>query len=188
MEEWRDIEGYEGYYQVSNHGNVRSLDRTTLGRDGVKYPHKGVVFKPTTNKNGYKYVVLKKDGGFKGYTVHGLVARAFVEKANGKTEVNHKDGDKTNNRVSNLEWVTHSENEKHAVKTGLLNMAKAQMISAEQHRKPVRQIGEDGKVLAVFESATEASAALGICRRSIARCCEGEYKHAGGYRWQFVGR
>ena len=88
MEEWRDIEGYEGYYQVSNLGNVRSLDRTLKGRDGVWYPHKGVKMKPTTNKNGYQYVVLKKDGAFKGFTVHGLVARAFIGRDPLRTEIN----------------------------------------------------------------------------------------------------
>jgi hypothetical protein len=142
--------------------------------------------KPTTNKNGYKYVVLKKDGKFKGFTIHGLVARAFLERDPLRTEINHKDGIKTNNNVSNLEWVTHSENEKHAIATGLMDMAKIQRISAEKRRKPVKQMGEDGNVIAVFGSATEASKVLGIYRRSIARCCEGEYKHAGGYRWQFA--
>lgn len=186
MEEWRDIEGYEGYYQVSNIGNVRSLDRTLKGRDGVWYPHKGVKMKPTTNKNGYQYVVLKKDGTFKGFTVHGLVARAFLERDPLRTEINHKDGIKTNNNVSNLEWVTHSENEKHAIKNGLVDFDQIRKIGIEKRKKRVKQIDASGNVIAVYKSATDASKALGIYRRSIARCCAGEYKHAGGYRWQFA--
>lgn len=105
-EEWRPVAGYESYYEVSDHGRVRSLTRSRY--------HKGRVLKPGDSGTGYAYVCLCVDYVTENRYVHRLVAEAFVPMANGKPEVNHKNGLRSDNRVENLEWVTHSENSKHA--------------------------------------------------------------------------
>lgn len=107
MEElWKSIEGYEGLYEVSNFGNVKSITRNK-------------VMKPGSHKFGYRYVILYKEGSNKSVLVHRLVADAFIPKISGEEDVNHIDGNKSNNCVENLEWVSKSENMKHAYQSGL---------------------------------------------------------------------
>lgn len=123
MEVWKDISGYEGYYQISNFGQIRSVPRyithKTKGGGFVNQYFKGKILKPTTTRNGYKMIVLSKDGKFKYQTIHRLVATAFIPNPENKPTVNHKDGDKSNNHVDNLEWCTSSENNSHAYRIGL---------------------------------------------------------------------
>lgn len=112
MEIWKDIKGYEGIYQISNHGNVKSF-----------IPWRGTdtrILKTTNNGHGYLSVGLKKNNKPKIFYVHRLVAQAFIENSLNKPEVNHKYGTKGNNYSSNLEWCTLNENRKHAVETGLV--------------------------------------------------------------------
>lgn len=118
LEEWKDIEGYEGIYQVSNYGNVKSLARQRRNSKGI-YMQKEKLLSLTNTSTGYKKVELVKNGKKKGYKVHRLVAMAFIDNPENKPEVNHIDGNKINNHVDNLEWVTSSENSIHAYKTGL---------------------------------------------------------------------
>ena len=112
-EVWRWIEGHEGLYMVSNLGRVMSVP-TVSQRGGHKYRKPGMEIKPQDNGRGYKFVALYKDGSQLLMTVHRLVASAFLENPEEKPDVNHKDGDKANNKVDNLEWVTKSENMRHA--------------------------------------------------------------------------
>lgn len=116
---WKDIQGFEGSYQVSDKGRVRGLDRFIVRRDWVKCFVKGEEFKLHNNTAGYPYVGLRKNYKKKVITVHRLVALAFLENKENKSTVNHIDGNKENNNVSNLEWATPSENIIHAHKTGL---------------------------------------------------------------------
>ena len=118
LEEWKDIEEYEGMYQVSNYGNVKSLARQRRNSKGV-YMQKEKLLSLTNTSTGYKKVELVKNGKKKSYKVHRLVAMAFIDNPENKPQVNHIDGNKTNNHVDNLEWVTSSENSIHAYKTGL---------------------------------------------------------------------
>ena len=106
QEIWKPISGYDGLYEVSNIGNVRSIK-------------KGIILKPATNKFGYQIVGLSKNGKRKEGKVHRLVAKAFIDNPDNKKQVNHKDGNKKNNSVDNLEWVTNQENVIHAFKTGV---------------------------------------------------------------------
>ena len=106
IEEWRSIEGYEGLYEVSSYGRVRSLDRY----DNRNYFRKGKVLSPGKTPNGYLVVVLSCNEKQKTITVHRLVAQAFIPNPDNLLEVNHKDEDKTNNSVDNLEWCDHSYN------------------------------------------------------------------------------
>lgn len=109
LEIWKDIEGYSGQYQISNKGNVKSFKRN----------QKGVNLKPQISGQGYLAVSLLTEGKAKWHKVHRLVALAFLENPENKQEVNHLDGDKTNNCVENLVWANRSENTKHAYDAGL---------------------------------------------------------------------
>ena len=114
QERWAAVEGYEGYYEVSDKGRVRSLDRLVGGR-----LLKGKVLKPGAYPNKYKYVFLRKDGDQRLFLVHRLVAVAFLLNKDGLKIVNHKDGNKQNNRVENLAWCSNSQNQLHSARTGL---------------------------------------------------------------------
>jgi hypothetical protein len=116
-EVWKDIVGYEGLYEVSSLGNVKSLPKTRRGRAGVKIRVTGRILRPW-KKNKYDFVGLAKDGVKTEFYVHRLVASSFLGEKHG-LEVNHKDGDRNNNSIENLEWVTHAQNIKHAYDNGL---------------------------------------------------------------------
>ncbi len=120
QEEWRPIVGYEDLYEISSLGRVRSLDRYTYGKNGSKRLHKGRYLKPFTT-HGYKVIDLYKDKKRKHCKVHRLVAEAFIlnDDPENKTDVNHIDGDKSNNAINNLEWCTRRENIMHAFEKGL---------------------------------------------------------------------
>ena len=145
-EEWRPVQDYEESYEVSNLGRVKSLDRYIMKG---KYPihRKGKILKLIEDGHGYMYVCLANDGIQHQRLVHVLVATAFIPKPNSKLEVNHIDGNKKNNAVSNLEWVTHKYNIQHSFETGLhpklskdrlLEWArKGAKVSADKHSIPV---------------------------------------------------
>ncbi len=118
MEIWKDIVGYEEYYQISNYGNVKSKDRIVKSKNNSFAKKKGRNKKAGVT-NGYKVVLLSKENKEKGIGVHRLVAMHFIPNSENKHEVNHKDGDKLNNHYSNLEWATRSENGQHSYDNGL---------------------------------------------------------------------
>jgi len=120
IEEFRDIVGYEGYYQVSNFGNVKSLTRTIYKTDGTTQTFKDKIKKSTYNTKGYLQTGLTKDTIYKTHKVHRLVAMVFLDNPCDKSQINHIDGVKDNNNLTNLEWSTASENTIHAYSTGLL--------------------------------------------------------------------
>lgn len=117
MQKWLDIKGYEGLYQISNDGKVKSLPR----QFGSIFRKKSIILKPKTDRYNYQAVHLSKDNKKSWPTVHRLVAEAFIPNPENKRMVNHKDGNKQNCCSDNLEWVTNDENVAHAVATGLVN-------------------------------------------------------------------
>lgn len=119
-EEWRPVVGFEGLYEVSNAGRVKSLARLRKGRGGHPTAVRERILKPSIATNGYPFLILSKHGRPHNKNVHRLVAQAFCYgKSEEFNQVNHKDGNKQNNTASNLEWVTGGENLKHAWVTGL---------------------------------------------------------------------
>jgi hypothetical protein len=156
---WKDVVGYEGYYRVSDSGNVISVTRyDRLGRLKV-----GVIKRTIIQNSGYKVVNLKVDGEQKNHLVHRLVAEAFIPNPDNKKFVNHIDGNKLNNEVSNLEWCTRSENMKHATEIGLADIV---------NRKEVKVTTIDGELL-MFKSQFEVSNYFGFtngwCHQRILR-------------------
>lgn len=111
IEIYKWVQGYEGLYKVSNLGNVKTFNWRNAKKEAI--------LKPATNKNGYLQVALQKDGKLKSFKVHRLVAQSFLLNLENKPQVNHKDCNKKNNRVDNLEWCTPKENTTHAIKMGV---------------------------------------------------------------------
>lgn len=137
MEIWKDIEGYEGLYQVSNAGNVQSL----IGWDGVKYIKRTKKISLTNTSTGYKKCELIKNKKKKSFKVHRLVAVAFLPKPIDCNFVHHKDGDKFNNKAENLEWVTFSQNIKYDYETG----ARKSFLPTEKQKEQLQKMYEDGE-------------------------------------------
>ncbi|MBP2644545.1 MAG: hypothetical protein H6Q67_2432 [Firmicutes bacterium] len=163
-EEWRPVAGYENLYEVSNLGRIRSLKRaTTSGKIIIDY---------VNTRNGYSYTCLCKENKKHSFRIHVLVANAFLPKEMGKNQVNHKNGDKNDNRVVNLEWCSQSENMKHAYKLGL------EKITWE--KKVIRL---PDKV--VFNSMKHAAASVNGQQSKITLCCQGKRKHHRGYAWSY---
>ena len=112
---WKDIDGYEGFYQVSNYGRVRSFKTRGISGKKKKTP---AIKKDNPDKDGYPQFGLSHNGKYYSHKAHRLVAKAFIPNPENKSQVNHIDGDKTNNRSSNLEWATRSENMSHSYDNG----------------------------------------------------------------------
>tara|TARA_R110000796_G_C14312337_1_gene406730 strand:+ start:40 stop:579 length:540 start_codon:yes stop_codon:yes gene_type:complete len=149
MVEWKDIEGWEESYQVSNDGRVRSLTRIMEDTIGRKQTKTGKILSPGLDTKGYHRVSLCGYGRRKTYKVHRLVAQAFIPNPEDKPTVNHRDekGTKTNNRVENLEWATHKEQWQHAFRTGLWDKKGEKQNTSKLTDKDVLSIREsyDGK-------------------------------------------
>jgi DNA-binding CsgD family transcriptional regulator len=137
METWKDVDGYEGLYQVSNMGNVKTLAR--LHRVDRPYTKKERLMNPPTNSTGYRQATLYKDKKGVIHSVHKLVATAFLERHPHHQVVNHKDGIKTNNTVENLEWCTYGQNQSHAIRTGLIRIYRGENHYASKLTDAQRQ-------------------------------------------------
>jgi len=168
MEEWRDIKGYIGHYQVSNFGNVRSIKNgkfLTL----KQYKEKG--------KRGYLDVYLRIPGSKKTKKVHRLVAEAFIPNPNNCLELNHKDENKENNCVENLEWCDRIYNNNYGTK----NLRSSVKLSVK-----VEQYDLSGNYIASYDSQIEASRKTGCPQSSISNCIHGKNKSSKNYIWKLV--
>lgn len=161
QENWKDIKGYEGFYQVSSLGRVKRLKSTVLGRGGCLrvQPEKILSSRPT--QKGYLLLQLSMNSVVKAYTVHRLVAEAFIS-GDAELSVNHINGIKTDNNVENLEWVTSKENSNHAVKKGLITGTSIKQIDDEK-------LNQIRALLAEGLSQREISRRLHVSRNTINR-------------------
>ncbi|MFA5423359.1 MAG: NUMOD4 domain-containing protein [Phycisphaerae bacterium] len=162
MEQWKDVLGYEGTYQVSDSGRVKNI---RFGREMIR----------TLTFDGYEKVALSKNGKTSTIMVHRLVAGAFIGSVSG-LQVNHLDENKQNNSLSNLLICTAKENSNYGSRTQRV---------AEKRARPVVQISRDGLFLNRFYGSREAGRQTGIPHHNIWSCCIGKYKSAGGYLWTF---
>ena len=175
METWKAIDGYEGLYQVSNLGRVKSLNYNHTGTERILMSRK--------NRGGYLYVNLHKDGHRKTITVHRLVATAFISNPHNLETINHKDEVKTNNTVGNLEWMSLKDNNNYGTRNKRLSETQ---INDPNKSKAVQMLDRQGNLLATFPSTHEAERATGIYHGHISKCCLGKYKSAGGYIWRYT--
>lgn len=181
-EVWKPVVGYEGFYEVSNLGRVRSVGKEVVQMNHGKYRktyYSAKIITQFYHWNGYLRVHLTTHKKTKSVFVHRLVAQAFIPTPNENLTVNHKNGKKDDNRLENLEWCTQQENINHAIKTGLI----------KNRKKPVCKLDENGVVLETFESAREASESLGkpaVCGRNIRAVCSRGYGHFCGFRWKWL--
>ena len=175
-EEWRDVVGYEGLYQVSSMGRVKSLERKVPKGYGERTV-KERILKPKTNRYGYLIVGLYAGGKRKMFFVHRLVCQAFHDNPENKLDVNHINENKTDNRACNLEWSTRKENCNHGTRNVRMAIAKS---------RPIAQYTLNGKLLKVWPSAKEVGRQTGFSRRNICKAAKGNYKQAYGFRWKYV--
>lgn len=180
---WVHIVGYENEYQINELGQIRTL------KDTPKHKKYDLLKPQISKRNGYVYQMLYKNGKKKLLRVHRLVAEAFLANKNNLPQVNHKDGNKQNNCVDNLEWCNQSTNMKHAYKNGLQKPSENQKQSIintnKLKQKKVFQI-KDGKIINVFSGISEASRKTKISVSCISRCCNLKRKSTNGYEWRFV--
>ena len=160
--EWREVKEYN-HYEVNQFGEIRHRIRKKI-------------LKPRIN-NGYQYVNFKINGKNINFSVHRIVANAFIPNPNGYTEVNHKDYNRSNNCVDNLEWVSSSQNKYHAF---------LKEENKKSRGKAVNQYTEEGILIKTFDTITEAAQALGCCVAAISNCCLRRTKTSQGFLWSFV--
>lgn len=165
---WKPIKGYEGIYEISNLGRIKSLKRNN-NRCLIDK-----IMKQYIGKQGYLQVRLCKNGKSKLHKVHILIANAFIDNPNNLPIINHIDGNKTNNTISNLEWCSYSHNIKHAYDIGL------------RKKKPIIQKDLNNVTVKKWNCIAEASEKTGILHSSIWKCCNKKNHTAGGYKWKYI--
>ena len=179
QEIWKDIffidngiiYDYRGFYQVSNLGRVKSL---WYGQEKI--------LNPAQNKNGYLQVYLCKNKQKQHFRLHKLIANVFLENPENKPQINHINGKKNDNRAENLEWVTSSENNKHAFNLGL---KKARTGKENSCSKKVLQYDMRGRLIKEWESMMDIQRELKIRNSLISACCKGLYKQTHNYIWKY---
>ena len=184
MEKWKDIAGYEGLYQISNMGRVKSLERYQQNHGALQHRPE-TIKKPTERKckdgaQGYLALVLYKDNIGKNCYIHRLVAEAFIPNPQNKETVNHINGDKHDNRVENLEWSTYTENNHHAIQTGLNG---TEHMRNKKGSMRVLQYDENMNLIAEYPSMREAERQTGIDCASISLGVRKGWKY-GGFIWK----
>lgn len=184
MEVWKDIPGYEGLYQVSTWGNVRTKDDFKLLK--------------LHDLRGYKSITLSKDKTQKSFRVHRLVAIAFIPNLNSYPVINHKDENPSNNHVENLEWCTYSYNNNYGTRNARASKKmkenwrakgcgdKPDLRKTRYKSKKVAQYDMQGNLIDIYDSIAEAETVTGTCHSSISRATRGLQNYAYGYKWVLV--
>lgn len=180
---WKDVPLFEGVYQISNHGNLKSFKSLDKGR----------ILKNTNKKNGYFSVVLRYGENVRYTRIHRLVAESFIDNPFNKIQVNHIDGNKQNNHFNNLEWVTSSENVNHSITINPNQLDKMIEWNTLIKPKKIKQLSLKGDFIRVFNNSREAFLSTGVCARNILQVAhKTEYKkgkvrsQAGGFKWDLL--
>ena len=178
-EEFRDIQDYEGMYQVSNYGRVKSIRNNKI-------------LKTSPNTYNYFGTTLSNNGNRKQVYLHIEVAKAFIPNPLNKPTINHEDGNKKNNRIDNLSWATYSEQLNHSYKNdlrkkplGKLNPMYKKTGKKHHKSKPIYQYDLDGNFLREWENAYEIKRQLGIAQGNINQCCLGKTRKSHNYIWKY---
>lgn len=185
-ETWKDIKDYKGLYQISNLGKIKKLEKRLISyyKDGRIYKgyKKEKILKNRLYNNGYYGVVLSKNNKQKNIFIHRILAIYFIPNPENKLEVNHKDGNKQNNDINNLEWVTKSENQKHAFKIGLKKVSIKNNYMLAQKPVYCKELNK------TFKSISEASRILNLHISSISEIARkiGYRKTTGGYSFEYI--
>lgn len=179
MEIWKDIQGYEGLYQVSNLGQVKSLAKFK----GTNYKQfiAERIMKQKDNGFGYLTVGIRRSGKSTTTYIHRLVAQAFIPNPDNLPEVNHIDGNKLNNAADNLEWCDRAENERHAYKSGLKKVGEGNVLS-----KKIAQYTLDGVLVKTYPNARFVKKELGYEDSVIRRCARRVIETVYGFKWQYI--
>ena len=195
---WKDIKGYEGIYQVSNLGRVKSLDRI----DSNNHPLKGVILKPYISNSGYLLVGLYKQQKRDRKLLHRLVAEAFIPNPENKPEIDHINTIKTDNTVflnedgsinyekTNLRWTTRKENinnplTKTKMQINARKPSKGKYGKKHHRSKPIIQYDKEGNFIKEWDCANDVERVLGISNKHIGSVCLGKRKSCGGYIWKY---
>lgn len=177
MEKWKDIKGFEGKYQVSDKGRVKSLNYNKTGKVRI--------MKLTPEKDGYLVITLSG----KQYKVHRLVAEAFISNPEGKPSIDHINTIKDDNRVENLRWVTNWENSNNpTTKKKMSGIQNGRQLNRKDLSKPVYQYTLDGQLIREWVSVSEAERCLGLKnagRGSVSKCCRGKLEKHKGFKWSY---
>ena len=177
---WEPVIGFEGHYEVSNYGRVKALRRTIYRNDGRVRTMKEKILQ-LLDSHGYKSVMLCKEGKGKMYRVHRLVATAFIPNPKGLPIINHKDENKANNSVENLEWCDRHYNLYYRNAIG--RMIETKVVKG-YGKKAVLQYELNGTFVKEYPSIDDASRSLNISSCTISLCCSGGHSNAGGYQWK----
>lgn len=172
---WKDIPGWEGLYQVSNTGKVKSLNYHNTSEENY--------IKPEKIRRGYLRVGLSKNNKKIRYLVHRLVAEAFIPNPNNYPQVNHKDENPVNNSVDNLEWCDAKYNANYGKRAKRISQT---MIDTLPSRKPVIMYDINDKPIRTFQSVSEASRFIGAPVGNISACCNSKRHTCLGYKWKFA--
>ncbi len=195
MEEWKRIDGWD-YYEVSNHGRVRSTKRIVRwahhGKEGIASKQEKLLkqIPRVYSKNlTYMQVGFHRPGCSKIYHVHRLVAKCFLPNPDNKPQVNHIDGDGRNNHVSNLEWVTERENSIHAWRVLKRKVwHKGNMGKRTPTARAVIQKTSDGEFVRRWDSGSDAVRAYGFDSGGITRTCQGKQTSHKGFKWEYENK
>ena len=174
---WKDIPGYEGFYQISSTGTVRGLDRIVKSHSNTKRICKGRIMNPVLGKHGYYSIELNKLGHAKLWRVHRLVAMTFIPNPKKKPAINHKDCNKKNNRASNLEWCTLKENAQHALANGLMKF---------KTPKRIAQYDINGRLIKIWPTQKYINAP-GVSPACVSAVLQGKIKCGmhKGFQWKY---